>query len=141
MLNYIVRQMLKQRYSLIASHISVGPEWQEFSCEKPLKPRGFIQHIALKIAGYECFDPKHDVEIKLKDGRILQPIIEVVDANGITYSATDGQRVGSQIGFLIRPNEDTSLSISSERQYLTVRIRSEEPFECECIEWKTKRMK
>lgn len=138
MLNYLIRQSLKPRYSPIATNIGVGSEWQEFQCVKPHKPIGFSQHIALKIPGYECRDPLQNFEIKLKDERIVKPMIEVIDENGITFSAKDSQRVGNQIGFIVLPND---LSLSNEMQNVTVRIKSDEPFECERMEWKTKRLK
>lgn len=141
MLNYIVRQSLKPRYSPIATNIRITSEWREFQCEKPYKPKGFSQHITLKITGYECNNPEQDFEIRLKDGRIPRPEIEVIDERGVTLRAEDSQRVGNQIGFRILPNEAKNLSISNERQNLTVRIRSDEPFECESLDWKTKRMK
>ena len=141
MLNYLVRRSLKTRYSEIAKAICISNEWLEYPCEKPAKPRGCSQVICLSIPGYSFDYLDEDFEIRLSDGRVVQPMIEVVDSSGNTFEAEDGNRSGNFVGFQVRPNEAQGISLSDNRQSVTVRIRSEVAFECESIRWATKRMK
>ncbi len=101
----------------------------------------FDQVIQLSIPGYTFDYLVGDPEIRLSDGRVVQPIIEVLDVSGNIFATEDGHRSGDLVGFRVLPNETQGISLGIEHQKVTVRIRSEVAFECESIGWATKRMK
>ena len=141
MLNFLVRRSLRPYYSNIAGKIYVAGDWLEFSCVKPARPRRCMQHISLIIPGYRFDHLQEDFEIRLQDGRVVRPMIEVVDAIGNKFETEDGNRVGNLIGFHVIQHDGMSTSLSDNLQKVVVRIRSDEPFECESIDWVTKRLK
>jgi hypothetical protein len=122
MLNYLVRRSLKTRYSEIAKAVCISNEWLEYRCEKPAKPRGCYQVICLSIPGYSFDYLDEEVKIQLSDGRVVQPTIEVIDAAGNTFEAEDSQRAGNLVGFQVRSNTAKGISLSDDRENVTVRV-------------------
>ena len=140
-LNALVHHKLKPRYRVIAKDILISEHWAEFTTEKPAHPRGHTQNIFLSVPGYKFDMLAEEFNIKLSDGTIVDPEIQVLDGTGRIYDTEDGSRSGSTIGLSIRKNIETGTSISHSRQEVTVRIRSHKPFRCSAIGWVTKRMK
>ena len=137
--NFLVRRSLRPRYVAYGSDFMVGPDWIEMSGIKPVRRRTDRQHVSLRFEGYE-FDRDDDtLTIKLSDGRIVVPEVQVLDSHGNIFETEDGVRFGSTIGLSVLPRGDNRLS--TEKQAVAIRIRSNEPFQCRSIGWHTKRMK
>ena len=140
LINVIIRRKLRPHDVVIAHELRVTEDWSEFSTKKPAIPPGSMQHIFLMVPGYEFegFDARF--KITLPDGTIVEPQIQVIDEGGIVFDAEDGHRSGKVIGFTVRPTVD-GYWISSDSQNVRVRIRSEKPFECAVMGWRTKHLK
>lgn len=137
--NFLVRRSLRPRYVMYGSDFMVGPDWTEMAGIKPKRKRTDRQVVLLCVEGYE-FD-RHDdfLAIKLTDGRVVAPEVQVLDSSGIIFETEDGTRFGNTIGLSVLPCGD--IRLSSEKQEAAIRIRSNEPFLCRSIGWHTKRMK
>ena len=116
MLNYLVRRSLRPRYSKIASKIHVANEWLEFPCVKPARPHGCSQHISLISPGYEFDLLQDNFVIQLPNGRVVRPMIEVVNAHGNTFVTEDSSRAGNLIGFRVKQCEALGTSLGDDLQ-------------------------
>src|SRR5688572_29894118 len=88
-LNALVRHRLKPRYLTIAEKVRVRGDWSEFPTVKPERRRNESQHIFLAVPEYEFDYPDGEFAIKLADGTIVNPQIQVEDALGRTYATRD----------------------------------------------------
>lgn len=137
--NFLVRRKLRPKTTVYGSNFVVGPNWTEMSGIKPQRKGFERQHVFLCVEGYE-FDRNDDrLDIKLVDGRIVVPEVQVVDSSGNIFDTEDGARFGNTMGLSVLPIGENRLS--SDKQQVVIRIRSEEPFQCRLIGWQTKRMK
>ena len=137
--NFLIRHGLRSKYARFGSDFAVAQNWQELTGTKPEIRTGERQHIFLGIEGYE-FDWREDnFDINLPDGRIVVPEVQVVDSLGNIFDTRVGSRFGSTIGLSVLPHGDTQLS--SKKEAVVIRIRSQNPFQCRSIGWHTKRMK
>lgn len=140
-LNSLVHHQLKSRYTTIAENFHVEDEWKEFETEKPKRSKNERRNIFLKVSGYEFDRDDDECAIKLRDGTVLVPQIQVQDSSGRKYEARDTSRWGNLIGFAIERSEPSDPPLSDEQEHVTVRIRSDVPFACEKIGWSNKRPK
>jgi hypothetical protein len=132
-LNAWVKHALKPLDQVIARNLVVTDNWLELATEKPATPPYHTQKLFLSIRGYKFNWEKKELGIKLPDGTIINPEIQIEDKSGNLYDTKGGTRSGNLIGF--------SGKTDSEKQRVIVRIRSDKPFECSSIGWRTKRMK
>jgi len=131
-LNALVRHRLKSRVQVIARDFTVNDRWLELATEKPAKPQYHMQRLFLRIPNYK-FDWRKEDGIKLTDGPTINPEIQIEDEFGRLYNAK------------AEPSGDNELACSvktvGNTDRVVVRIRSDEPFQCSSIGWRTKRMK
>jgi hypothetical protein len=117
----------------LAKGIEVTSEKREITFEKPLKAEKQIQEIALSIDGYKPDIGEADMNIKLDDGTILEPEIELVDENNNTHQLkSSGQTFkGEEVLVSFREKNKSFEKIA----YKAVRIRSNKSFRCS-VYWK-----
>ena len=137
--NALVRRSLRPRYFVYGSNFMVGPDWAEMTGIKPERKRTDRQVVSLCIEGYEFDRDDDSLAIKLTDGRVVDPEVQVLDSSGNIFETEDGTRFGNTIGLSVLPRGD--IRLSSEKQEAVIRIRSNEPFLCRSIGWHTKRGK
>src|SRR5258706_16434252 len=113
----------------------VSSNWHEFSGKKPVGRHGHSVRIYLKISGY-TFDPTDpDASPVIKaNGRIIDPIVRVIDSDGETYPTQDSTCWGSTIGLKVLPSENGS-NLTSNQAEIRIAIRSDESFQCKSIGW------
>src|SRR5437762_3082691 len=135
-LNAIVRHGLKPRDVVIARDIHVSQKWAEFSTVKPSHPSGSMQYIFLRIPGYKFDAFGEKFNLTLPDGTIVDPDIQVIDETSAIYDTEDGHRAGNLIGFSIKRGINGK-PVPRDPRRVKVQIRSEKPFECSAIGWRT----
>lgn len=121
----------------LAENIQISSEPTEITLEKPLKGKKLVQQIALSIEGYKPKITDQGFVIKLTDGTIVNPQIEVVDENGNVYPLEKNGRTFTGNGDLVdvRFGGIDGMSVPGNLAYKTVRISSDKPFRCN-IYWK-----
>lgn len=103
-------------------------EWTEITPEKPLKTERQQQEIVLYLA--EPFSGDFEAKgVRLADGSIVHPEVQLVDTSGRTY---DLKYYGFRGHELIRFTLKDQLK---GKEFRTVRIRSEKPIHCKEIIW------
>ena len=113
----------------IKGPITLSSEWIEITPDKPLKPEREYQQIVLSLS--EPFLGDFEAKgVRLLDGSIITPQVQLVDQNGDTFDLKYG-------GFRGRMNIYYSNfdQLPKDREYRTVRIRSEKPINCKRILW------
>ena len=84
-LNASVHLYLKSKYLTIAEDVSVTNEWSEFLTEKPKRRGTERRHVYLDVPGYEHDWKAKEFGIKLDDGRVVNPQIQMIDKAGLTH--------------------------------------------------------
>ena len=131
---YIISSMHKKQ--TIAENVQVTTEWTEITSEQLLEPTKQVQKVQLLIKNYKDDIQNPDYgNIMLSDGTKVKPEIEIIDENGKVYKLKDGSRNGDSIGFSVDKKSHGSYSFPKDVKYKTIRIRSDEPFQCEKIIW------
>ena len=129
--NYSIKAMYISQ--TLAKDIEITSDKVEIIAETPLKAKKQIQEIALSIDGYKPDISNHDSTIKLNNGTVIEPKIELVDENNDVHQLkVIGQSFNAD-GVLVRFREinEPSKHIS----YKAVRISSYKPFRCD-VYWK-----
>ncbi|SRR6266478_3794943 len=112
----------------IRHDVTLASEWTEITPEKPLKPERQQQEIVLYLA--EPFSGDFEAKgVRLPDGSIVHPEIQLVDASGRIY---DLKYYGFRGHELIRFTLKDQLN---GKEFRTVRIRSEKPIHCKEVIW------
>jgi len=118
--------------SPVAENIAVGPEWVEIAIEPGLGAKHRSQTLNLRIENFAIDSNQKISEIRLVDGTVITPEIEIYD--------DEGQKLTTRhIGFgrkhfdavVFRPDGD----LNADKRYPKIRIRSAVPFMCEGIHW------
>lgn len=131
---YSVKEMHGKQ--TVAENVQVTDEWSEITSEQLLEPTKQVQNVQLLIKNY-----KYDIQnsdfgnIKLSDGTKIKPEIEVTDENGKVYKLKESSRLGDLIGFSVDEKFHGSHTFPKDVKYKTIRIRGDEPFQCEKIIW------
>lgn len=122
----------------VALNFTVTPEWQEIVPEIPLTVNRDRQTVYLVIDGFnrEIGDPEWN--IKLPDGAIAKPEVQVVDDAGNIYELTGRSWAGSSAGFSIGKPMGIVSDLPLFRTYPKIRIRSNVGFTCSKIIWDNK---
>lgn len=141
-INYLVASSLKPIQQIIATNISVTSQWVEIIPESPMKVnKQMIQRLFLIIDGYEFDESNDNWQLKISDGTIVEPEIQILDEYGKVYDLHNGTRIGNLVGFYPKRNGDRFNGFPADRTYTKIRIRSNEPFLCSKIIWSNKRLK
>jgi len=107
---------------------TLTPEWTEIVVTPPLQPERDEHDIVLYLE--EPFGRDLQAKgVRLPDGSVITPDIQLIDSDGKTYDLTYvGHRGPQLVRFTLRGRLDN-------REYQKVRIRSEKPVKCKEIIW------
>jgi len=122
---------------LLAKELEFRREWSEVTLPARVKPKKHVQYIGLRIKDF-----KHDrrgriPEIKLPDGTVVNPEVELYDEFGNKFEFHHS-------GFVTKRYEDIKftagrskrfMKLPADRRYTKLRIRSDSPFSCEEVYW------
>ncbi|HZS46800.1 MAG TPA: hypothetical protein VFC63_17135 [Blastocatellia bacterium] len=127
-------------YLELATNLAVSSEWIEIIPQKPLTAEKDRNDIILSIEGYlhNIHEPFHP--IKMPDGTVVNPEIQIVDQDGIVYPLKFSLRIGSSLGFGGVPSAKWDKSVRN-RVYVKVRIRCDEPITLSKVFWACSYMK
>lgn len=115
----------------IARNLSVTAEWTEIRPDPPLRMRRDVGELGMTIPNYQD-DRGGPIEIKLPDGRIVHPQIELTTARGNVFEL---EHSGFAFGWEDRIIFTTKGAALPDTTYTDVRIRSDEPFTCDRLFW------
>lgn len=109
--------------------VTLSPEWTEITPDKPLKPTREFQQVVLGLSEPYVGDFLAK-GVRVPDGSIVTPQVQLVDEKGNVFDLKYG-------GFRGRMNIYFSNfdQLPKDRNYRTVRIRSEKPIHCNKIYW------
>jgi hypothetical protein len=127
-------------YLEIANNLGVSSEWIDITPQKPLTAKKDCNEIFLSIDGYLYNHEKPFDQIKMPDGTVVKPEIQMVDQDGIAYPMTFGCRVGNSLGFRGVPSTKRDRSVRN-RVYMKVGIRSDKPVTLSKVSWVCSDMK
>ena len=117
----------------IAADIRVSREWSEILISPALTTNHRSQSIILKIENFNVDRNSNNFDVRLSDGTVVSPEIEIYDESGTRFEMRRGGFSMKRFdGVVFRPDGD----LPSEREYKKVRIRSDIPFNCEQIYWR-----
>ena len=118
----------------LAENIQISSEPTEITPEKLLIGRKSVQHISLLIDEYKPDINDPDRRIKLTDGTIVNPRIELVDKDDQVHPLEISGLSWSQDRVEVDFGGIDEMSVPKKR-YKTVRISSDKPFRCSVF-WK-----
>ncbi len=125
---FVVYQMTPIQH-IIATDITVGADWQELQISPPQRAWRDSQHIILNVEEYER-TIGGPFEIRLKDGMVVKPEVQIIDSKGNVLVLEDNMRLGNTIGF--SPNGGFA---EDARKYTQIRIRSDKPLKISKLSW------
>ena len=111
---------------ILAKNIGVTTEWIELAIEPPVKAENRSQSINLRIT-----------DLKLPDGKLLSPEIELYDdLGGKVDFFHSGSVTKNYVDEVFRAGyKNQSINLPADRRYTKMRIRSSIPFSCDQIYW------
>ncbi|GEM_PF-6935551 len=112
----------------LAKDIEVTSEKREITFEKPLKAKKQIQEIALSIDGYKPDMEDPDMTIKLDDGTIIEPKIELIDENNNAHQLKSSGQTFKGKEVLVCVREENKSAVNTT--YKAIRISCNKPFRC-----------
>ena len=118
----------------IARNLSVTNEWTEVSIDPPVKPSYDHQAIYLRPVGFKVDLAVKGNEIRLPDGTVVEPEVEVYDENGKAFRMHKSGFAMAREDYVEFWPEPT-WTLPKNRKYSSVRIRSDVPFVCESVSW------
>lgn len=131
---------------VVTTDILVTESWTDIVPESPMNVSKQIQTVYLEIKGYKL--DNHQAaswEIKLPDGTVIKPELQLIDGSGNTFILEHGSHLLRQdvdlIGFSITANNGGNTKIPDDRTYTKLRIRSDKPFRCSKIIWSNRNLK
>jgi hypothetical protein len=129
---------LRDSYSIkLSGPVTIGNEWVEFAPKQLLKADKDLQWVLLDLAPpFEDNSragpgPGAEGGIRMPDGEVINPEIEVIDQYGNSFKLNwGGTRHGWPAYDLPYPQK-----LPRDREYKTVRIRSPRPIKFKAIYW------
>ncbi|HEV8426984.1 MAG TPA: hypothetical protein VGQ41_03660 [Pyrinomonadaceae bacterium] len=113
----------------IRGDTTLTQEWTEITLETPLKPERDVQAVMLHLA--EPYEADLQLNgVRLPDGSLVKPEVQLVDTAGNTYSLNYYGLFGRQL--VIFTLRDQLMG----REYRTVRIRSDKPIHSRRFFWR-----
>jgi hypothetical protein len=123
---------------LLARNLRVSQEWIEITVSPPLSPRYRSQSIKLKLDNFSWDSNSNSFAIRLPDGSVITPEIEIYDEDGNKFELQhSGFSSKYYDAVVFRP----PAKLPTDRKYTRLRIRSAVAFACDEISWCTKHMK
>lgn len=118
---YIDRQVAEQQL--------LGPEWIEIKPDQPLKPVGDYQMIGLTLAPPLEMDLLEPLGVRVSNGSLVVPEVELLTADGITMQTRcSGSRGKTTLTYSL-PDE------SAKQDYNRIRIRADEEVRLSAVYW------
>lgn len=113
----------------IKGETTLTPEWTEITVETPLKPERDVQAVLLYLEDPYIgeFEGKG---VRLPDGSLVKPEVQLVDVVGNTYTLKYYGFFGRKL--IIYTLRDQLAG----RDYRAVRVRSDKPIRCKEIIWR-----
>lgn len=113
----------------IKGQVTISSYWLEITPDKPLKPERDVEEVELSLEPPFIGDFESH-KVRLPDGSLVLPEVQLIDQNGNTFNM-------KYRGFNGRMNIYFSNfdELPKDREYRTVRIRSEKPINCKKIYW------
>ena len=117
----------------MASGVNISTDWIEITPKPPLKATKLVQGLIILVDGYNRSVEDTRNQIPLPDGTTANPEVELVDETGRSYQLHPSLLVSSGVGYTgdYAPHS----SMSQDRSYTKVRIRSDKPFRASKIIW------
>ena len=117
---------------LLAKNVRVSEEWTEIRLDPPLTPSHRSQSIKLNIANFERDTNSNSFAIKLPDGSVIAPEIQLSDEEGNNVQMRhSGFSRKYYEAVVFRP----TTKLPTDRPYTKLRIRSDIAFTCDEISW------
>jgi hypothetical protein len=122
----------------IAKSVMVTREWTEIDIDPSVTPAKRAQYINLRINDFKVDRNSNSFDIKLPDGKIVAPEIELYDEFGQSFEFHHS-------GFAMKAYDDVTFTpgpsnqmvkLPADRKYTKLRIRSDIPFSCDQIYWR-----
>ncbi len=126
-------------YRELASEIQINGDWTEIVPPAPMKIKRRFQSVDLKIEGARLWLDAG--KIQLPDGRTIAPELQIQGADEHWHDLMSG-RYGLSVSNFDTENDVAEISSASfsvkadQKEYLKVRIRSDEPFSCSKVIWR-----
>ena len=119
----------------IAKSLKVSNDWIEVPIEPPLNAQHRDQSVNLRIQDID-FHAGVTNGVKLKDGTVLNPDIDLIDENGTILTLRPSGSVSKYyVDAVFKPVSETD-GFASGRKFTKIRIRSDIPFECQSVYWR-----
>lgn len=136
---YAAYQIFKPLYvdREIARDIEITREWTEIIPPSPMKIKRNFQSVGLELNGAAVLMETN--ELRLPNGKIIEPILQIQGSDGNWYDLETSSYTTSRTDIendLVYVNLATFRVESDQKEYLKVRIRSNEPFTCSKVIWR-----
>lgn len=119
----------------IAGAVTLSDQWLEIAPEGGLKPERRIHEVVLNFS--EPLEPDYKVwGVRLKDGSVVAPEVQLIDQNGTTYQLTTSSLDRTGMSFSMRDSQTHREVLPTDRTYRAVRIRCDKPIMCSSVVWR-----
>jgi len=122
---------------VVATDVLVSPEWTEITPGSSMKVNRQIQAVVLIIDDYRHNASDKIWQIKLPDGTVVKPEVQIFDEYGNVYDLHDSGRSNHDINFTPK----SSAEFPEDRNYTKIRIRSDKPFQISKVIWRNRNLK
>jgi hypothetical protein len=107
----------------------VGPDWTEIKLNQPLKPVGDRQEIGLTLAPPLELDLLGPLGVRVSDGSLIVPEVELLTAEGGTMQTRcSGSRGKTTLTYRLKDQ-------SVKQDYNRIRIRADQEIRLRAIYW------
>jgi hypothetical protein len=117
----------------LARNLPVTSEWTEVSIDPPVTPAYRQQTINLRPVNFEVDRNAKGFDIRLPDGRVVAPEVEIYDEKGNMFPLYKTGFAMGRSDYVVFKNYD--MPFRRDTTYSLLRIRSDMPFVCESIYW------
>ena len=119
----------------LARNLAVTSEWTEINIDPPVRPVYDHQAILIRPIGYVFDRDAKSFDIRLPDGTVVKPEVEVYDDSGEVFEMHQQGFTLGHDGADFADFVGPSYKLPASRTYTKFRIGSDVPFVCERIEW------
>lgn len=118
----------------LARNVKVSYDWTEIDARSQFSAHNQVQHLCIRTPGIDWGSQDFN-GVKLKDGTVLHPEIEIVDEQGkVQPLLLSGFVSKFYVDAEYSPVKGTG-AFYKGRQFSKIRIRSDIPFDCDVIYW------
>lgn len=121
----------------VATDVSITSEWIELASDSSIKPEKQVQEVVFVIDGYKTDFRDNSFQIKLPNGTVVNPEVQIFDENGNAYELMHSGFTNNDITFTPKTNG----GFLKDRNYSKLRIRSDKPFQVSRIIWRNRNLK